>query len=220
MASAFGSVLRRDLILGVRRRSELMPALVFPVIVMALFPLALRPEPSLLQSLLPAVAWVAVLLSVCLCLDTVFRGDFEDSSLEQIMLSPEPLALSIFAKQLACWLLTVLPLLLVVLVIAALFGTPTHILGMLALTMFLGTPSLVLYGTVAVALTVGLRQGSLLLSVLLLPLVIPVLVFATSAVAAASGWPWAELSFLTGMLLLALSLSPFLAAAALRARVS
>lgn len=219
MASVFASVLRRDLILGVRRRSELMPALVFPVIVMALFPLALRPEPSLLQGLLPAVAWVAVLLSVCLCLETVFRGDFDDASLEQLMLSPEPLALSVLAKQLACWLLTALPLLLVVLVMAALFGTPPRALGMLALTMLLGTPSLVLYGTVAVALTVGLRQGSLLLSVLLLPLVIPVLVFATSAVTAAPGWPWAELSFLAGMLLLALSLSPFLAAAALRARL-
>ena len=220
MESAFISVLWRDLLLGVRRRAELIPSLIFPIIVMVLFPFALGPEPSLLHSLLPAVAWVAVLLSVCLCLDMVFRGDFEDCSLEQLMLSPQPLALVVFAMQLAYWLLTILPLLLVILAVAALAGMPADILAMLAMTMFLGTPSLVLYGTVVVALTVGLRQGSMLLPVLLLPLVIPILVFATSAVASLPRWPTAELSFLCGMLLLALSLSPFLTAAALRARIN
>ncbi len=220
MESPFLALLQRDLLLGFRRRAELLPTLVFPVIVMVLFPFALRPEPTLLHSLMPAVAWVAVLLSVCLCLDAVFHKDFEDASLEQLMLSPQPLALCVFAKQSACWLLTVLPLLLVVLAIAALFGLSTHVLGLLALTLLLGTPVLVMYGTVAMALTVGLRQGSMLLTVLLLPLSIPILVFATSAIGTTAQWPLAELSFLAGMFLFSLPLSPLLAAAALRARLN
>lgn len=220
--NAFYFLLKRDLILNFRRRAEIANPLLFFVIVITLFPLGVGAKPQLLQSMAPGVIWVAALLAAMLSLDRIFRSDFEDGSLEQLLLSAHPVSVLVLAKVAAHWLVTGLPLLVVAPLLAVLLGLPVDAMGVLVVTLLLGTPVLSLVGAIGVALTVGLRRGGIILSLLVLPLYIPVLIFASNAVdMAAGGLPvTAQLSMLAAFLALALALAPWPAAAALRISLS
>ena len=221
MLAAFGVLLHRDLALALRHRSELANALLFFVMVVSLFPLGLGPESATLRRIAPGVIWVAALLAAMLSLERIFHSDFDDGSLEQMLLSPHPMPVLVVAKVLAHWLTSGLPLLVLAPLLGLLLHLPVKAMGVLVATLALGTPVLSLVGAIGVALTVGLRRGGMLLSLLLLPLYVPVLIFATSAVAnSAAGLPvTAQLSFLGALLVLALTLAPFAAAGALRITV-
>lgn len=219
--TALGVLIRRDLLLALRRRAQILNPLVFFVIVVTLFPLGLGPEPNLLQKLAPGVLWVAALLSAMLSLEAMFHSDFEDGSLEQLLLAPQPVFITIIAKVLTHWLLSGLPLLLLAPLLALWLHLSPEAIVVLLASLALGTPVLSLIGAIGVALTVGLRRGGVLLSLLVLPLYIPVLIMGAGAVdAAASGLAaGAHLSILGALLLLALSLAPWAAGAALRISV-
>jgi heme exporter protein B len=218
LGSAFALLLRRDLVLAYRQRSELANPLLFFVIVVTLFPLGVGPSPQILAEIAPGVVWVAALLAALLSLDGIFRSDFEDGTLEQLVVSPHPVAVLVLAKVIAHWLVTGLPLTLISPVLAVLMNLSGEAIPTLVVTLALGTPVLSLIGAIGVALTVGLRRGGVLLSLLVLPLYIPVLIFAASAVgSAASGLGAdAQIAFLGALLSLALVLAPPAAAAALR----
>jgi heme exporter protein B len=218
LTRAFTAIIRRDLVLAFRRRAEMINPLLFFILVITLFPLGIGAQPNLLQAIAPGVIWVAALLAAMLSLDSLFRSDFDDGSLEQMLLSPHPASLLVLAKVIAHWLVTGLPLLLVAPLLAVFLGLPNQALGVLLLTLLLGTPVLSLIGAIGVALTVGLRRGGMILSLLVLPLYVPVLIFAGNAVQmAAGGLPVdAQISILIAMLLLALVLAPWPTAAALK----
>jgi len=222
LTRAFLAILRRDLVLAFRRRAEMINPLLFFVLVITLFPLGIGAQPHLLQSIAPGVIWVAALLAAMLSLDSLFRSDFDDGSLEQMLLSPHPASLLVLAKVIAHWLVTGLPLLLVAPLLAVFLGLPNHALGVLLLTLLLGTPVLSLIGAIGVALTVGLRRGGMILSLLVLPLYVPVLIFAGNAVQmAAGGLPVdAQISILISILLLSLVLAPWPTAAALKMSIN
>jgi heme exporter protein B len=222
LTRAFLILIRRDLMLAVRYRAEMANPVLFFILVTSLFPLGIGANPALLQAVAPGVIWVAALLAALLSIENVFRSDFEDGSLEQYLLSSHPLSVLVLAKVTAHWLVTGLPLLLISPLLGILMGLPIDAIKILFITLLLGTPVLSLIGAVGVALTVGLRKGGMILSLLVLPLYVPVLIFASSAVdAAAAGFPvTAHLSLITALLVLALSLSPFATAAALRVSLS
>ena len=222
LTRAFVILIRRDLMLAVRHRAEMANPILFFVLVTSLFPLGIGANPALLQAVAPGVIWVAALLAALLSIENVFRSDFEDGSLEQYLLSSHPLSVLVLAKITAHWLVTGLPLLLISPLLGILMGLPIDAIKILFVTLLLGTPVLSLIGAVGVALTVGLRKGGMILSLLVLPLYVPVLIFASSAVdTAATGLPvTAHLSLIAALLLLALSLSPFATAAALRVSLS
>ncbi len=215
---AFFTLLRRDLMLAYRHRAQMMNPLLFFVIVVSLFPLGLDPEPELLHTIAPGVIWVAALLAAMLSLDTMFRSDFEDGSLEQLLLTPHPLPLLVLAKILAHWLVSGLPLLLLAPLLGMLLNLGSEGLFPLLATLLLGTPILSLIGSIGVALTVGLRGGGVLLSLLILPLFIPVLIFAAAAVGNAEAGIdiTGQLAFLGSLLAAAFALAPLATAAALR----
>jgi heme exporter protein B len=219
--AAFAGVLRRDLQLGVRKRSEVLNPILFFVLVVSLFPLGVGPSPKILGEIAPGVIWVAALLATLLSMERLFRSDFEDGALEQLLLSPHELPLLVLAKVLAHWLITGVPLILVSPLLGVLLHLPAEGVAALPLTLLLGTPVLSLIGAIGVALTVGLRRGGVLLTLLVMPLYIPVLIFGTAAItAAASGLPNSgQLALLGGFLALALTLAPFAAAAGLRISV-
>jgi len=216
--SACGAVLRRDLTLVWRRRGDAANPLLFALMVVALFPFALGPESAQLQRIAPGVVFVAVLLAGLLALDTLFRGDYEDGSLEQLVLSPHPLPLLLACKIAVHWLTTALPLIL----ISPLLGEMLHITPearwLLPLGLLLATPLLSLIGAVCVALTVGMHRAGMLLALLVLPLYVPALIFGAGAcMAAQAGLPYlAPLLWLSAALVLALVLAPLACAAALR----
>ena len=218
MFSAFASLLKRDLTLAVRRRSDWLNPLVFFVIVVTLFPLGVGPDGSLLAEIAPGVIWVAALLATLLALDGLFRDDYLDGSLEQLLLSPQPLTFMVLAKTCAHWIVSGLPLVLLSPLLAMLMQLPVKALPALLASLVLGTLSLSLIGAIGAALTVGLKRGSVLLALLVLPLFIPVLIFGSSCVAAAAGGfdTGAQLSLLAALFFLALALAPWAAAAALR----
>ena len=218
MFNAFTLLLKRDLTLAVRRRSDWLNPLVFFVIVVTLFPLGVGPDGSLLAEIAPGVIWVAALLATLLALDGLFRDDYIDGSLEQLLLSSQPLTVLVLAKTLAHWIVSGLPLVLLSPLLAVLLQLPLKALPALLASLGLGTLSLSLIGAIGAALTVGLKRGSVLLALLVLPLFIPVLIFGSSCVAAAaSGFDTgAQLSLLAGLFFLALALAPLAAAAALR----
>ena len=222
LSLAFALLLKRDLLLAVRHRGEMINPLLFFVLVTSLFPLGIGANPSLLQAVGPGVIWVAALLAALLSLDNIFRSDFEDGTLEQFLLSSHPVSVLVLAKVLAHWLITGLPLLLISPLLGVLLGLPAAGIKTLLITLLLGTPVLSLLGAVGVALTVGLRKGGMILSLLVLPLYVPLLIFAASAVdTAAAGLPvTAHLSLISALLVLALSLSPLATAAALRISLS
>ncbi len=219
--SAFTAIVRRDLVLAMRYRAEVANPLLFFLIVVALVPLGLGPRREVLELIAPGVFWIGALLASLLSLERMFRTDFDDGSLELMLISPKPLPLIVLGKILAHWLVTGLPLLAAAPLIALLLGLPAKSLTVLLATLVLGTPALSAVGAIGVALTVGLRRGGVLLSLLVLPLYIPVLVFATSAVsAAADGLPILGHLYVIGALAaLSISLSPLAAAAALRISV-
>ena len=220
--STFAAIVRRDLLLALRHRAEAVNPLLFFLIVVSLVPLGLSPRREVLELIAPGVLWIAALLATLLSLERMFRTDFEDGSLELMLISPRPLPLIVLAKILAHWLVTGLPLLAAAPLIALLLGLPAQGLAVLLATLALGTPTLSGVGAVGVALTVGLRRGGVLLSLLVLPLYVPVLVFAASAVSAASGGLPAlgQLYVLGALAALSLSLAPLAAAAALRISMS
>jgi heme exporter protein B len=216
--NAFAAIVRRDLILAMRRRSEMANPVLFFILVITLFPLGIGAQPNLLQAIAPGIIWVSALLATMLSLDSLFRSDFDDGSLEQILLSPHPASILVLGKITAHWLTTGLPLLIVAPLLAVFLGMPNQALSILLITLLLGTPVLSLIGAVGVALTVGLRRGGMILSLLVLPLYVPVLIFASNAVEmAGSGLPVdAQISILLAMLFLALVLTPWPTAAALK----
>ena len=222
LTQAFVYLLRRDLTLAFRNRAEFANPLLFFVMVISLFPLAVGAMPSLLQTIAPGIIWVAALLAAMLSLDSIFRSDFDDGSLEQLLLSAHPVPVLVLAKVCAHWLVTGVPLLLIAPVLAEMLGMPSSAQGVLLLTILIGTPILSLVGSIGVALTVGLPKGGIILSLLVLPLYVPVLIFAASAIAAAAGGidVSAQINMLLAFLFLALSLSPWATAAALKMSMS
>ncbi len=222
LSNAFFAIIRRDLILALRRRSEIANPLLFFILVITLFPLGIGAQPHLLQAIAPGIIWVSALLAAMLSLDSLFRSDFDDGSLEQILLSAHPSSLLVLAKIIAHWLVTGLPLLLVAPLLAVLLGMPSHSIGILLLTLLLGTPVLSLIGAIGVALTVGLRRGGMILSLLVLPLYVPVLIFASNAVEmAGSGLPVdAQINILISIFVMALVLAPWPTSAALKMSIN
>ncbi len=218
MFNAWRQIFKRDLLIAFRRRSEIVHPLIFFVMVISLFPLAIGDDKVLLQKIAPAIIWVTALLATMLSLDNLFRSDFEDGSLEQMTLLNSPLSLLVTAKISAHWFITGLPLILITPLLAVLLYLPTETISMLLLTLLLGTPTLSLIGAVGIALTVALRQGGVILSLLILPLYIPVLIFATLALQnSAQGFSAeAQLAMMLAILVLAITLSPFAIAAALK----
>ena len=210
--------LERDLRLVWRRRGDAIQPIVFALMVIALFPLALGAESPMLARIAPGVLWVAVLLAGLLTLDSLFRSDLEDGSLEQLLLSPVPLAWLIAMRVAVHWTVSSLPLLLLTPFFAELLQLPRDLLAPMLLSLALGTPLLSLIGTVVAALTVGIRRSGMLLAVLALPLFVPVLVFGAGAVAAAAqGLPWMGAIYLLAAGLAAcVVLAPIAAATALR----
>lgn len=222
LSRAFFAVIRRDLVLALRRRSEIANPLLFFILVITLFPLGIGAQPHLLQAIAPGIIWVSALLAAMLSLDSLFRSDFDDGSLEQMLLSPHPTSVLVLAKIIAHWLVTGLPLLIIAPLLAVFLGLPNHSLGILLLTLLLGTPVLSLIGAIGVALTVGLRRGGMILSLLVLPLYVPVLIFAGNAVQMASGGlpVDAQINILISILLMALVLAPLPVAAALKMSIN
>ncbi len=209
---------QRDLRLLWRRRGDALQPILFALMVIAMFPLALGAEPAKLAPIAPGVLWVAVLLAGLLTLDSLFRSDMDDGSLEQLLLGRAPLAWLIAVRVGVHWAVTALPLLLLTPAFAQLLALPAVLLEPLMLALALGTPLLSLIGAVVAALTVGIRRSGILLAVLALPLYVPVLVFGAGAVmAAAQGLPWlGAIYLLAAGLVLALVLAPLAAATALR----
>ena len=218
MWQVFLWVVKRDLMLAMRRRSDIFTALFFFVIVVSLFPLGIGPELETLREIAPGVVWVAALLASMLALERLFAADFADGTLEQMLLTPQPASLLVLGKVMAHWLVTGLPLVVMAPVLGIQYDLPAEGLAVLMLSLLLGTPTLSLIGAIGAGLTLGLRSGGVLLSLLVLPLYVPVLIFGAGAVeASVSGLgAQAHLSLLGAMLVLALLLSPLGAAAALR----
>ena len=212
---------RRQLVLAFRRPIEIGNPLLFFAMVVALFPLGLGPAPDKLAAFAPGILWIIALLSNLLTSDTVFRSDFEDGSLEQLLLSPQPLYLSVLAYVAAHWLITGVLLGLVSPVFALMLNLPTQAVGILAASLLLGTAVLSLAGGIGAALTVGLKRGGMLISLLILPFYMPVLIFGSAAVqAAVVGAPAAPyLAILGAMLCLAIALAPMAISAGLRISV-
>lgn len=220
-ASTFGAMRAlfvRDLRLAQRRKADTLGAAIFFVIVVSLFPLGIGPEPMLLKRMGPGVVWVAALLAAMLSMPRLFAEDAADGTLEQLLLSGTPLALLVLAKVAAHWLLSGVMLVLVAPVLAIQYGLPADQIGMLMLSLLLGTPVLSLIGAIGAALTVGVRGAAVLLSLLVLPLVTPVLIFGAGAVEAVGAGLGAggHLSLLGAMLALALFGAPLASATALR----
>jgi heme exporter protein B len=216
--SGMFGIVRRDLLLAWKRPGDVLNPLFFFAMVAALFPLAIGPSPEQLQFSGPAVLWVAALLAMLLSLNSLFLSDYEDGSLDQMLVSPLPLSSLALGKAITHWLTSGLPLVLVSPVVAITFQMPFSVTGVLMLTLTLGTISLSLLGSIGAALTVGLHRGTALLSLLILPLAMPVLIFGARTVSlVASGDGVAGgLYFLAAYAVLTLSFTPFATAAALR----
>ncbi len=211
-------VFRRDLTVALRRSTDVLTPLIFFAIVVSLFPLGVGPEPAMLRALAPGVLWVAALLAAMLSLNRLFANDYADGTLEQLLLAPHPLTVLVLAKTAAHWVLTGLPLVALSPLLALQLQLPAEAMGTLVVSLALGTPVLSLLGSVGAALTLGLRGGGVLVSLLVLPLYTPVLIFGASSVTAAAEGMNTEalLSLLSAFLVLALSLVPWATAAALR----
>ena len=211
-------VIRRDLVLAMRRRADVLTTLIFFVMVVSLFPLGVGPELEMLRKMAAGVLWVAALLSSMLSLGRLFSADYLDGTLEQMMLVPQSLSILVLGKMTAHWMVSGLPLVLMAPVLGLQFDMSVQALGVLIVGLMLGTPILSMVGAIGAALTLGLRGGGVLLSLLVLPLCIPVLIFGTGAVeAVSSGLSIAShLSLLGALLVLALVFTPWVAAQALR----
>jgi heme exporter protein B len=211
-------LLRRQLVLAMRRPIEVLNPLLFFAMVVALFPLGLGPAPDRLADFAPGILWIIALLSNLLTSDGVFRSDYDDGSLEQLLLSPQPLYLSVLSYVLAHWIVTGVLLSLVSPLFALMLNLPAHAIPTLVASLLLGSAVLSLVGAIGAALTVGLRRGGMLISLLILPLYMPVLIFGSAAVQGAvigaAVTPY--LAILGAMLSLAVALAPMAVAAGLR----
>jgi len=219
--SMFRWVVWRDLLLAWRRRSDVLATLFFFIIVVSLFPLGIGPEQQLLRTIAPGVVWVAALLASMLALGRTFGNDYQDGTLEQLMLTPQPLYLIVLAKVLAQWLVSEVPLVLVAPVLGLQFGLSQNTLAVMTVSLLLGTPVLSLIGSIGAALTLGLRSANVLVALLVLPLYIPVLIFGAGAIEATVSGAEAQpyLLLLGATLVLALTFAPWATAAALRISV-
>ena len=217
----FNVILKRDLILAFRDKTDFINSLIFFIIVITLFPLTFGTKSTIVNEIIPGMIWISALLATCLSLETIFRSDFEDGSIEQLILSRYPLTLLVAAKIFAHWITFGMPLIIISLLMGILLSLSNEIIIALFITLILGTPILSLLGSVMVALTIGLR-GGMLLNLLILPLSMPVLIFSTVAIqnAALNQSIIAETYFLAGILVLAITLAPLATAAALRIRLS
>jgi len=222
MFNAFLQIVRKELLGAFRQQSDILNPIWFFVIVVTLFPLGIGTDPALLARIAPGIIWVAALLAALLSFERLFKDDFIDGSLEQMMLAPQPLTWLVSAKVFAHWLLTGLPILLVSPLLAVFLSLQENTFWALFLTLLIGTPILSLLGSIGVALTIGLRKGGVLLSLIMLPLSIPILIFSTMAIDAATfGQSYIGLLALLGaMLVAAITLAPFAIAASLRVSVS
>jgi heme exporter protein B len=218
MFSALRLILQRELLLSLRRPDQLLQPLVFFLIVTTLFPLALSPQLSLLRDMAPGVLWVAALLSSLLSLDALFRGDAEDGTLEQLALSGQPLGVIVVGKTVAHWLVSGAALVVMSPLVATALGIPVAAFPTMLASLALGTLTLSWLGAIGAGLTVGLRRGSVLLSLIVLPLAMPMLIFGASATdRAISGMsPAGALYFLAALCVLTTTLAPLAATAALR----
>ena len=222
MLRAFYHLLLRDMRLALRSRHELANPLIFFVLVVSLFPLAITPTSERLAEIAPGVIWVSALLAVLLSLDRLFKQDYEDGSLDQLMLSPNPLVILVLAKVCAHWLMTGLPLVIIAPLLGVFMQLQAESLNVLIWSLLLGTPVLSLIGAIGVSLTVAVNRGGVLLSLIVLPLYIPVLIFGANAIDVASDGMSVrgQLYFLGAVLVLALSLAPLATAVALRITAS
>jgi len=219
--SAFFALIKRDLMLSYRHRTELLNPLLFFVIVVTLFPLGTSPEKTLLQTMAPGVIWVAALLAAMLSLDTMFKADYDDGTLEQMLLSPHSNAMLVLAKIISHWLVTGVPIILLAPLLGLFMFLPAEGITTLMLTLLLGTPILSLVGAIGMGLTLGLNRGGMLLSLLVLPLYIPVLIFSANAVdASLAGLEIkGQIYFLAALLVLSITLAPIATATALKISV-
>ncbi len=219
--TAFRYVIARDLLLAMRRKADVLTTLFFFVIAVSLFPLGIGPETDLLRKIAPGIVWVAAMLAAMLSLGRMFADDYRDGTLEQLVLAPQPLGLMVGAKIIAHWLLSGLPLVLIAPLLGLQFDLNRDALLILIVSLLLGTPVLSLIGAIGAALTLGVRGGGVLVSLLVLPLFIPVLIFGAGAVEASVTvlGPAAHLSLLGAMLLVALFFAPWATALALRIAV-
>ncbi len=216
--AACRAVAGRDLLIALRHRSDVLTTFFFFVIVVSLFPLGVGSEPDTLREIAPGVVWVAALLAAMLSLARMFGTDYADGSLEQLVLTPQPLVVLVMAKAAAHWLTTGLPLVLIAPVLGLQFDLPGDSLATLLLSLLIGTPVLSLIGAAGAALTLGVRGGAALTSLLVLPLYVPVLIFGAGAVVASVAGTGAagHLSLLGAMLMIALVFAPWATAVALR----
>jgi len=218
MFKAFYTVVMRDLLLAMRNRSDILTTLFFFIIAISLFPLGVGPELDTLREIAPGVFWVAALLASMLALERLFAIDFADGTLEQLLLTPQPTTILVLAKVLAHWLITGVPLVLLSPLLGLQYDLSAEAIQVMMLTLLLGTPSLSLIGAIGAALTLGLRGGGVLVSLLVLPLYIPVLIFGAGAVeATVSGLGGVgHISMLGAIFLLSLVMAPLATVAALR----
>lgn len=214
----FGIILGRDLRVGLRRWTDATNSALFFILVVTLFPLALSPKADALRAIAPGVLWIAALLASLLSLHLLFRADLEDGTLEQLLLLPHPLGWMLLAKVTAHWLITGIPVVVVAPVLAITYHLPGRALGILTLTLLLGTPILSLMGSIGAALTAGLRGSGVLLAFIVAPLMLPVLILGARAtdLALAGENPAGPIYLLGALLLLAVSLAPVIAAGAVR----
>jgi heme exporter protein B len=219
---AFLSTLKRDLLISFKRKNDIANPFMFFFIVVSLFPIGIGPDADKLSEIATGVIWIAVLLSSMLSMDNLYRADFEDGSLEQLLLSPNPLFFLVLAKNISHWLVSGLPVILVSPVLAYMLNLPSQAYGVLVLSLLIGTPIISLLGSIAVALTVGLGSRGLILAVITLPMSVPVLIFGTLAVQSQLNGisPTGYLSLLFAMFAASLSLAPLASAAALRISVN
>ncbi len=222
MFNLFITILKRDLLLAMRRKTDSLTTIFFFIIVLSLFPISIGAEDALLKTLAPGVTWVATLLASMLSLQRLFADDYHDGSLEQMLLSPYPLSLLVTARVTIHWLITGLPMVLIAPLVALQYHLSIESLGVLMLGLLIGTPVLSLVGAIGSALTLGVRGGGVLLSVLILPLFIPVLVYGAGAVnasitGASDSMPY--LMLLGAFLIVAAALAPVATAAALKISV-
>jgi len=217
----FGWLVWRDLILAWRRRADVLATLFFFIIVVSLFPLGIGPERETLRTIAPGVVWVAALLASMLSLGRMFGNDYQDGTLEQLLLTPQPVYLVVLAKVLAHWIVAELPLVVIAPVLGLQFGLSQNGLAIVVVSLLLGTPVLSVIGSVGAALTLGLRAANVLVALLVLPLYIPVLIFGSGAVQASvtGSSPQAWLFLLGATLIVSLVFAPWATSAALRISV-
>ncbi|MBU2883104.1 heme exporter protein CcmB [Psychrosphaera sp. B3R10] len=211
-------IIKRELTLAYRHKDDVLNPILFFIIVVTLFPLGIGPATNTLATIAPGVIWVAALLATLLSLDRIFKSDFNDGSLEQMLLSPHPTYIIVLGKVAAHWLITGLPLIFIAPVLAVSLHLDDNAYNAMMLTLLLGTPVLSFIGAIGAALTVRLKNGGVILSLLVLPLFIPVLIFATSTInTAAMNLPYqGQLAIIAALLVGAVTLAPFAISSALK----